>query len=841
MTEKTAHILIVEDDISVRRTFGLYAKSDGYQVQEVASANEAVQLLSLRSFDLVITDISMKGKNGIELTKHIVQNFPTVPVIVITGQEDPQIINSAIEAGASNIFFKPTSRAQFLLAIHSLIEKKHFQQELQSLQKGTQVVDEIFDHISQDSSLIIAVYDEISHSITYYGRSLFHLLGYDPKDWQWLQDEFNNGNYPIAHPHDLEIIRNVFTPETLPIEVEYRLRDKQDNWQWIRTIVTPFRRDRRDNSVTAYLQVYENINERKSQHERLQSFEANLKALMDNNLNAIFSINRNFEILTFNNVAASSMEMDYGITLEQGKNLLSLIRATTAPEDMLPFQSNLEAAFSGTVVTTDQTVQRNGKELILEVSFYPMYTRGNIVVSGVACFTRDVTESKNIEKELQEFNTRLEERVEEQVQSRKINEERFKNIFAEAPIGMIEMIYKDNKFKRFYNKEFLKIVGYSIEEFLQISDEQLQQLNDPEDAAIENPLFKDLIAGKRSKYTLEQKLFRKNGDVATVKVTATSIRSEDGSLANIIYLIDDISERKAAEKALRQQKERLEEQTIEIQYINEELQRRNGKLADANAQLYNSNRRLEELNREKNEFLGIASHDMKNPLTSILMKVQTIERYHEKLGKEKLLKQVHSIGDTAQRMNEIITHFLDINNIESKIQSLELSPTDIPSLVASVVLDFTERATKKSIDLVLSDESEEGIVLAHRTSVYQIIENLLSNAIKFSEKDSRIWILVQNLPKESNEKDSDFIPPRIRISVRDEGPGIDSADMQKLFGRFQKLSARPTAGESSSGLGLSIVKKLVETMKGSVWAESTLGKGTTFLVDFPLLTESKGQ
>ncbi|MFT6963167.1 MAG: signal transduction histidine kinase [Flammeovirgaceae bacterium] len=102
----------------------------------------------------------------------------------------------------------------------------------------------------------------------------------------------------------------------------------------------------------------------------------------------------------------------------------------------------------------------------------------------------------------------------------------------------------------------------------------------------------------------------------------------------------------------------------------------------------------------------------------------------------------------------------------------------------------------------------------------QVFENLLSNAIKFSPTDKNIYI---NLV----EKEGEF-----RAEIRDEGPGMSKEDMSKLFGKFQKLSARPTAGEKSTGLGLSIVKKYVEVMNGKVWCESELGEGASFVVEF---------
>jgi len=108
--------------------------------------------------------------------------------------------------------------------------------------------------------------------------------------------------------------------------------------------------------------------------------------------------------------------------------------------------------------------------------------------------------------------------------------------------------------------------------------------------------------------------------------------------------------------------------------------------------------------------------------------------------------------------------------------------------------------------------------------IVQVIDNLLSNAVKYSPFDTQMFVHLQ--------KSGDLI----RLEVRDEGPGLTEEDKQKLFGFFQRLSARPTGGESSSGVGLSSVKKIVELHGGRVWAESLYGDGTTFVVELPTAT-----
>ena len=128
-------------------------------------------------------------------------------------------------------------------------------------------------------------------------------------------------------------------------------------------------------------------------------------------------------------------------------------------------------------------------------------------------------------------------------------------------------------------------------------------------------------------------------------------------------------------------------------------------------------------------------------------------------------------------------------------------------------------ATEKSI-VICEDLSSDAIAIVDRGYADQVFENLLSNAIKFSPQNKKVYVSVV-------KKNG-----RIVAKVKDEGPGLSDDDKKKLFGKYQKLSAKPTGNETSTGLGLSIVKKFVEAMQGEIWCESTAGEGASFFVAF---------
>jgi signal transduction histidine kinase len=118
----------------------------------------------------------------------------------------------------------------------------------------------------------------------------------------------------------------------------------------------------------------------------------------------------------------------------------------------------------------------------------------------------------------------------------------------------------------------------------------------------------------------------------------------------------------------------------------------------------------------------------------------------------------------------------------------------------------------------------------------QVLDNLISNALKYSPHGKNVFVRITKTEVQTVNDDDESVRvfSYIRFAVQDEGPGLSALDKEKLFQKFTRLSARPTGGEYTTGLGLSIVKKMVEAMHGRVWCESEFGKGATFIVELPM-------
>ncbi len=231
--------------------------------------------------------------------------------------------------------------------------------------------------------------------------------------------------------------------------------------------------------------------------------------------------------------------------------------------------------------------------------------------------------------------------------------------------------------------------------------------------------------------------------------------------------------------------------------------------------------RLREMNDEKNEFMGIAAHDLRNPLSAIKGYAEMVMEDAQDLKHREIEDNGRRIQDTAARMAEMVQNLLDANRIERGEMQLQLAPIDLATAVKAVLEAQRPRAAAKQQTLHWQDDAGPAPMRADEIVLAQVIENLISNAVKYSPPGRSIFVRLKKSPE------------GVRFEVQDEGPGLSAEDQKKLFGKFARLSAKPTGGENSTGLGLSIVKKMVEAMNGKVWCESEPGRGAAFIVEFP--------
>lgn len=231
-------------------------------------------------------------------------------------------------------------------------------------------------------------------------------------------------------------------------------------------------------------------------------------------------------------------------------------------------------------------------------------------------------------------------------------------------------------------------------------------------------------------------------------------------------------------------------------------------------------------NQEKNALLSITAHDLKNPLQAILGLMDILERQHNNLSPDDFIEIVRAIKYSTKTAIHITKDLLDVHAFEEGKIFIKNSVFNIYDVINDIIDNYKFSASDKHINIHFNSDCSSYLINADKSKTERIFDNLISNAIKFTNKNKNIWINIYS--KHNTQSNLE----QVITVIKDEGPGLTDEDKKNLFKKFAKLSAKPTGGETSSGLGLSIVKKLVEAMNGSVWCESIHGSGASFFVAF---------
>ena len=232
---------------------------------------------------------------------------------------------------------------------------------------------------------------------------------------------------------------------------------------------------------------------------------------------------------------------------------------------------------------------------------------------------------------------------------------------------------------------------------------------------------------------------------------------------------------------------------------------------------------LSKANAAKNKFLGMAAHDLRNPLASIRGLTEFLR--DGALGSLNSDQQdiVETINGASQQMLDLVNELLDVATIEAGELKIRVEPHDLGGLITrSIALTNMEAARKKTV-VTLAPTELKPIAIIDAAKIRQVIENLLSNAVKYSPPGSAITVTLHE----------DRVAGLCGFAVQDQGPGITEGERDRLFQDFSRLSAQPTGGEKSTGLGLAICRKIVEAHRGTITAENLPTRGCEFRVLLP--------
>ena len=250
----------------------------------------------------------------------------------------------------------------------------------------------------------------------------------------------------------------------------------------------------------------------------------------------------------------------------------------------------------------------------------------------------------------------------------------------------------------------------------------------------------------------------------------------------------------------------------------------NNELNNLTRELQKNNIQLDQLNKLKNQFLGMAAHDLRNPISTIMMFSELVleSEPSEYNISEPLQKILKVIKNSSEFMLRLLEELLDVVKIESGKLELNFEKVQLETFLRKNMDINMLLAAKKEIKLILNIPQPLPEIAFDPVKIEQVLNNLISNAIKYSHKKTTITVSAFSAGQQ------------LIISVQDEGQGIPENELQKVFVPFSLISVKGTAGEKSTGLGLSIVKRIVTGHLGRIWVESEVGKGSVFSFTLPL-------
>ncbi|HEY5525850.1 MAG TPA: HAMP domain-containing sensor histidine kinase, partial [Clostridium sp.] len=240
-----------------------------------------------------------------------------------------------------------------------------------------------------------------------------------------------------------------------------------------------------------------------------------------------------------------------------------------------------------------------------------------------------------------------------------------------------------------------------------------------------------------------------------------------------------------------------------------------------------SNKIMEKALKSQEEFLANISHELKTPLNVIYSTIQLFNMYCKEGSldqkKDSILRYINSMMQNCYRLSKIINNIVDLSKIEAGLFELTLSNNNIVEIVEEIVNSVTDYTDGKGLSIIFDTDTEEKIIACDPEKIERILLNLISNAIKFSNVGNKIFVEIQD----KNEF--------IEISVKDNGIGIEHNQLEMIFNRFKQVDKSLSRNAEGAGIGLSLVKGIVEMHNGRIYVESEIGKGSKFIVELPTI------
>lgn len=572
-------------------------------------------------------------------------------------------------------------------------------------------------------------------------------------------------------------------------------RRKNGELYWESAVISPITDS--DGKIIYYLSVKEDITERRKTDEALLQNENRFSQLAEQSQTVIWEVDKDGLYTYVSRVA----EMVWGYSPEEvvGKNHFYDLHPEAGREYFREMAMARFARKESIIGLPNQIVTKSGEVIWVSTNGIPILGE-NGVLEGYRGADTDITERRRQEIELKKLSMAVKQ----------------------SPAGIV-IIDADTRII-FVNPAFERITGYK-------SDELIGLVTRTTDFGISDPILqKQMVAAIREgkEWQGEWITNRKNGERFWEDIMVTPILDENGLVVNYLIIIQDIDERKNAEREIRDLNLNLElkiaERTVQLGKINNDLLQEIEDRKLVEATLKEARIQADKASMAKSEFLSRMSHELRTPMNAILGFAQLLEMGDLSAGQK---KGVNHIMKSGKHLLDLINEVLDITRIEAGRITMSIEPVQVSGVLEEMMDVFRLQAQDRQITLTIAEgPCNTGFIRSDRQRLKQILLNLINNAIKYNIPGGSVKIIAEGRSGDTEPE------KRIRISVTDTGIGLAEEDLPKLFVPFERVGAEKTTTEGT-GLGLAVVKRLVDAMGGKLGVESKPGKGSTFWFELP--------
>lgn len=412
-------------------------------------------------------------------------------------------------------------------------------------------------------------------------------------------------------------------------------------------------------------------------------------------------------------------------------------------------------------------------------------------IAGAVLAGRDVTEVRRAEEHLKNISSRLHLAL------------------SSARLGVWEWDIQRNRVT--WDDRMLELYGISREDFSMDVEAWRRPLH-PDDRERTLEVLRASLAGEQE-YETEFRVVHPNSRIVYIKANAVVLRSGDGKAERMLGVNADITEEKLAQ-------ENLQRAYAEVE----------AKVVERTAQLEAAKVAAENASKAKDIFLATLSHELRSPLSAILSWTQLMER--GMLPPEKMQMGIRTIKESVWAQNQLIGDLLDLSRIGTGKLVIDRQPTPVGEVLKAAIESIRPTAEQRGLALEEDIPPREVYVSADPARLKQSFWNILSNAVKFTSSGGRIHVALSCCEQAGEQK--------VKVAIRDTGKGIKPEFLPHIFERFSQADPSSSRVHGGMGLGLSLVKSLVELQDGRVTAESLgEGKGATFTLEFPVIARGE--